>query len=194
MRSQRITSDIDLITRMQLGDREAFAEIYNKYSSLLYLHARRMLGNRDEARDIVQEVFVSFWNKANDIDALSNINAYLYRSTRNGVLNLIRKEKSKSNYITELGDFFDRGEYSTDAQVNFNELKRLIDQEVLRLPEKMRQVFEMSRRENLSHTEISRKLNISDLTVKKQISKAIHILRRRLDIPLSVLFIYISNK
>lgn len=53
MKSKITVSDNDLITLIQLGDQGAFAEIYNRYSSLLYLHARRMLGNRDDARDVV---------------------------------------------------------------------------------------------------------------------------------------------
>jgi len=185
-------SDTDLIAQLKLGSENAFTEIYNRYWSVLYLHARHMLNNRDEARDIVQEVFTSFWNKAETLAATTNINAYLYRSTRNSVLNLIRKEKSKQAYLSELGDFYEKGEFSTDSQVNFNELKRLIDQEVALLPIKMRRVFEMSRNENLSHAQISQQLDISDLTVKKQINKALHILRHRLGIPLSVLVVYFN--
>jgi RNA polymerase sigma-70 factor (ECF subfamily) len=185
-------SDNDLIALLRLGDENAFTEIYNRYWSILYLHARHMLNNRDEARDIVQEVFICFWNRTKDLELSTCLNAYLYRATRNSVLNLIRRERSKKHYVVELGDFYDKGEFSTDEYMNFNELKRLIDQEVELLPKKMRQVFEMSRNEHLSHAKISEQLNISDLTVKKQINKAIHILRHKLDIPLSVLIIYIN--
>jgi RNA polymerase sigma-70 factor (ECF subfamily) len=194
MNAQGKISDTHLLAQLKLGNENAFTEIYNKYWAVLYLHARHMLHNRDEARDIVQEVFTGFWNKSKDLEVDTNINAYLYRSTRNSVLNLIRKEKSKSHYITKIGEFYEKGEFSTDAQVNFNELKRLIDHEIELLPKKMRQVFEMSRNEHLSYAKISDQLNISELTVKKQISKAIHILRHKLDIPLSVLILYINLK
>jgi RNA polymerase sigma-70 factor (ECF subfamily) len=192
MKPHGILSDVDLIVQLKLGDENAFTVIYNRYSAVLYLHARHMLNNRDEARDIIQEVFISLWSKAKNLEPATNINAYLYCLTRNSVLNLIRKEKNKSHYLADLGGFYEKGEFSTDTEVNYNELKALIDHEVERLPKKMRQVFEMSRNENLSHAEISRQLNISDLTVKKQINKAIHILRRRLDIPFSVLIIYLN--
>jgi RNA polymerase sigma-70 factor (ECF subfamily) len=187
-------SDVDLIAQVKMGDEKAFTEIYNRYWPVLYLHAHHMLNNYDEARDVVQEVFTCFWNKAQDLELTASISAYLYRSTRNSVLNLIRKEKNRNHYLAEMGDFFEQGEFSTDATVNFNELKRLIDREVQLLPKKMREVFEMSRNESLSHAKIAEHLNISDLTVKKQINKAIHILRRKLDLPLSVLFIYINIK
>ncbi|WP_316812648.1 RNA polymerase sigma-70 factor [Pedobacter heparinus] len=187
-------SDVDLMTLLKSGDDYAFTEIYNRYWSVLYLHARRMLHNSDKARDIVQEVFTNFWNKAKELELSTSLNAYLYRSVRNSVLNMIRKEKQENHYLAELGNFYDKGDFCTDVQVNFNELKRLIDNEVEMLPKKMRQVFELSRNENLNHAKISEMLNISDLTVKKQINKALHILRRKLNIPLSLLFIYLNTR
>lgn len=187
-------SDVELLALLKSGDEAAFTEIYNRYWSVLYAHARHMLHNRDHARDIVQEVFTNIWNKSKDLELSNSLNAYLYRSVRNSVLNLISKEKKESEYITHLGDFYEKGDFSTDVVVNFNELKRLIEQEVELLPKKMRQVFELSRNQNLTHAEIAAQLDISDLTVKKQINKAINILRRRLDIPASVIFIYLSSK
>jgi len=193
MRPYVVLSDADLIAELKTGNEKVFIKIYEQYWSVLYLHARHMLQDREDARDIVQEVFTNFWNKAKYLETSTNINAYLYASTRNCVLNYIRKEKTKTHYIDDLKEFYKEGEFTTDAQLNFDELKRQIESEVKLLPKKMRVVFEMSRNENLSHANISKKLNISDLTVKKQINKAIHILRGRLDIPLSILLIYFSK-
>jgi len=194
MKSPVVITDADLITQLKLGNDAAFTKIYNHYWAILYLHARHMLNNRDEARDIVQEVFMGFWGKAKDLEESTNISAYLYRSIRNSVISLVRKENTKNRYIVDLLEFNKKVEFNTDEQLNFNELKRLIEYEVRLLPKKMRQVFEMSRNENLSHAKISEQLNISELTVKKQINNALHILRHKLDIPLSVLYIYINHK
>ncbi|WP_316793338.1 RNA polymerase sigma-70 factor [Pedobacter frigoris] len=185
-------SDTELFRLLKSGDERAFTEIYKRYWSVLYLHARHMLHNRDSARDVVQEVFTAIWNKAADMELSVSLKAYLYRSIRNSVLNTIRKEKYESHYLEELGGFYEKGDFSTDSEVDFNELKRLIEQEVELLPDKMRQVFQLSRNEYLTHAEIAERLDISDLTVKKQINKAIHILRRKLDLPLSVLIVYLN--
>lgn len=187
-------SDANLLTLLKSGDRSAFTEIYNRYWSVLYLHARHMLHNRDNARDIVQEVFTTIWSKSADLELSVSLNAYLYKSVRNSILNLIRKEKHESEYIAKLGDFYDKGDFATDEQVNFNDLKIQIEKEVALLPRKMRMVFELSRNENLTHAEIAEQLQISDLTVKKQINKAIHILRKRLDIPVAIIILYLNGK
>ncbi|TCC96854.1 RNA polymerase sigma factor [Pedobacter psychroterrae] len=194
MDKYRKLSDAELLILLRSGDESAFTEIYTRFSAVLYLHARHMLHNRDDARDVIQEVFTSIWNRRLDLDLTTSLNGYLYRSVRNKVLNLIRTEKRDSVYLTEIGEALERGEYSTDEQVNYNELKRLIELEVSLLPARMREVFELSRNQQLSHAEIAALLDISDLTVKKQINKAIHILRERLDIPATLLFLYLNQK
>jgi RNA polymerase sigma-70 factor (ECF subfamily) len=187
-------SDIELLMSLRSGDDAAFTEIYNRFSSVLYLHARHMLHNRDEARDVIQEVFTSIWNRRADLDLNVSLNGYLYRSVRNTVLNVIRKGKKDSLYISEIAETLEKGEYSTDEKLNYNELKSVIELEVSLLPPRMREVFELSRNQQLSHAEIAALLEISDLTVKKQINKAIHILRARLGIPATLLLLYLNQK
>jgi RNA polymerase sigma-70 factor (ECF subfamily) len=182
-------TDQDLITLLRKGDHEAFTEIYKRYWSVLYLHARHMLRQEDQARDVVQEVFTMMWNRHSEFQSTINLNAYLYKSVRNKILNIIRHGKIKENYLADLGDFVDREIVETDELVRYNDLKRLIEKEISNLPPKMREVFEMSRREGLSHAEIGVRLGISDLTVKKQVSKAITILRKKFKIPLVSLVI-----
>ncbi|WP_316794990.1 RNA polymerase sigma-70 factor [Pedobacter agri] len=184
-------SDANLLSLLKAGDRWAFTEIYNRYWAVLYLHARRMLHNRDSARDIVHEVFTGIWSKSADLELSGSLNAYLYKSVRNTIINLIRKEKHESVYIDKLGEFYDKGNFATDEMVNFNDLKFQIEKEIALLPKKMRMVFELSRNENLTHAEIAKQLKISDLTVKKHINKAIHILRKRLDIPATIIILYL---
>lgn len=153
-----------------------------------------MLNNQDYASDAVQEVFTGIWNKREQIDLTTSLNAYLYRAVRNTVLNMIRKGKLEGDYKQQLVRIYDNGEFNTDEQINYNELRNLIEKEVQLLPKKMRQVFELSRNENLSHGEIAALLDISDTTVKKQISRAIHILRRKLNLPASILILYLGTR
>lgn len=194
MDKYRGLSDAELLILLRSEDESAFTEIYNRFSPVLYLHARHMLHNRDEARDVIQEVFTAIWNRRMDLDLTKSLNSYLYRSVRNTVLNLIRNEKKDSVLMAEIGEALEKGERSTDEQLNYNELKRLIELEVALLPPRMREVFELSRNQQLSHAEIAALLEISDLTVKKQINKAIHILRERLDLPATLLFLYLNQK
>ncbi|MFA4867135.1 MAG: RNA polymerase sigma-70 factor [Pedobacter sp.] len=182
-------TDQNLLALLRRGDHKAFTEIYKRYWSVLYLHARHMLREEDQARDVVQEVFTMMWNKHSEFQPTINLNAYLYKSVRNRILNIIRHGKIKENYLADLGDFVDREVVQTDELVRYNDLKRLIEKEISNMPPKMREVFEMSRREGLSHAEIGERLGISDLTVKKQVSKAVTILRKKFKIPLISLVI-----
>lgn len=182
-------TDQELITLLRKGDHNAFTEIYKRYWSVLYLHARHMLRQEDQARDVIQEVFAAMWNKHTQIELTISLNAYLYKAVRNTILNIIRHGKVKENYLADLGDFIDQERVETDELVRYNDLKRLIEREILNMPPKMREIFEMSRKEGLSHAEIGARLGISDLTVKKQVSKAVTILRKKFKIPLATLII-----
>jgi len=182
-------TDQELITLLRKGDHNAFTEIYKRYWSVLYLHARHMLRQEDQARDVIQEVFAAMWNKHTQIELTISLNAYLYKAVRNTILNIIRHGKVKENYLADLGDFIDQEKVETDELVRYNDLKRLIEREILNMPPKMREIFEMSRKEGLSHAEIGARLGISDLTVKKQVSKAVTILRKKFKIPLATLII-----
>lgn len=77
--------------------------------------------------------------------------------------------------------FIEKGEYVTDQQLLEQELKEAIEKEIALLPPKMREVFELSRKQDLSYKEIADQLHISDKTVKKQVNNALHILREKLD-------------
>lgn len=158
----------------------AFAEIYNRYWALLYKHAYRLIKDQDLAQDVVQEVFVNLWDKINTIDLQFSISSYLYTAVRNKVLNLIQRDKVKNNYIESFANFVACSEAITDYRLRERLLKEKIEKEVAALPSKMRQVFEMSRIQNMSHKQIAEELNLSDKTVKKQMSNAIKILRLKL--------------
>jgi RNA polymerase sigma-70 factor (ECF subfamily) len=96
------------------------------------------------------------------------------------------------NYLTELGHFYEEGKYSTEEQVHLNELLRLIELEIQKLPAEIKKVFELSRKQYLNSSEIALKLNKSEQTVKKQISRAIQILRLKLNLPAPVIILLLK--
>ncbi|WP_293918785.1 MULTISPECIES: RNA polymerase sigma factor [unclassified Sphingobacterium] len=178
-------ADQELMLLLKQGNHAAFTEIYNRYAVVLYLHARHMLGQDEEARDVIQELFVGIWNKYDMLDFDLQLRAYLYRSVRNMILNIIRHEKVKENYLTELGTFATTEPVETDELIRYKELKRLIEKEIERMPKKMKIIFQMSRNQNLSHAEIAEQLGISKTTVKKQVSNAISQLKKKFNSSIS---------
>jgi RNA polymerase sigma-70 factor (ECF subfamily) len=162
-----------------LGDRAAYTEIYKRYTGVLFAHAYHKLQDREEARDAVQELFAVLWSKRETISISSTLCGYLYSAVRNRVLNTILHKKIESGYISHLQKFTHQ-EAITDHLVREKELSLLIETEVAMLPSKMREIFELSRKSNLSHREIAHQLDISEKTVKNQVNNALKILRVKL--------------
>ncbi|MFN0257294.1 RNA polymerase sigma factor [Pedobacter ureilyticus] len=179
-------SDEQLLALIKSGDRKACSEVYERYWPLLYRHAIKMLRNGDESEDVVQDVFVNFWKKAPDLEDSTSVGAYLYTATRNRILNLFTRNNVHINYLNDLGDFMKDGYEVTDHLVREKILAGLIEAEIQKLPTRMREVFELKRKQNLSYKEIAEKMDISELTVKTQMNKAITILRSKFGDHLSV--------
>lgn len=187
-------TDDELAALLKLGNHAAFTEIYKRYGNVLYLHARHMLHQDDKARDVIQEVFTALWNNVTSLKLNVSLNAYLYRSVRNTILNAIRHDKVAGKYLAELGHFYEEGDYALDNELHFKELRRLIDREIEELPAEIKKVFVLSRKAHLSNSQIAGLLGKSENTVKSQIGRAIQILRLKLNIPASVIFILLNSR
>lgn len=186
-------TDNQLVDYIKSGDQLAFAEIYERYWGLMFHHVLKMTGDKDETKDLVQELFTNLWLNVEQIEPETNIAAYLYVSARNKVINLIRHDKVKNNYLSSLSNFANYYQSSILEQLSAKDLSMAIEREIQNLPCKMREIFELSRKKYRTHKEIAEELQISDKTVKKQINNAIKILRLRLNIFILILTIYLSN-
>jgi RNA polymerase sigma-70 factor (ECF subfamily) len=180
MHAYQSFTDQTLLTLLRQGDTEAFTIIYDRYKNLLYNHAYKKLGDQEEVKDVLQELFTNLWNKRGEIPVDVNLPAYLYAGIRNRILNLFSHKEVEHKYMASLQHFIQEGTFSTDLAVREKELAALIQKEVDLLPPKMREVFLLSRKEHFTHSEIADKLSISEQTVAKQVTNALRILRIRL--------------
>lgn len=178
----RNLSDVELVNLLSSGEREAFAEIYERYKGLLYIHAYKKLWNEDEAADVVHDLFAALWDKRAELEITGHLSGYLYTSVRNRILKLIAKKQNAATYLSSISRFTNEGNCITDHRVRENMLTEIIEKEIAALPPKMRQVFELSRKTGLSHREIAEQLDISEETVKKHIHHALKVLRVKLGI------------
>ncbi len=170
-------SDASLASLLKESDRKALNEIYARYQGVLYSHAYRRLSDREEVRDIIQELFVYLWTNREQLEFKTSLSAYLYAAVRNRVLNRYRNQKVRDNFAASLQEFIDAGENLIEDHLQEKELRELIEKEVSALPEQMKLVFEMSRKLEMSHNEIAGKLGISPHTVRNQVHNALKILR-----------------
>ena len=181
--------DQRLLTLLRQGDKEAYTIIYDRYKNLLYTHAYKKLGDPEEVKDVLQELFTNLWNKRAEIPVAVNLSAYLYTAIRNRILNLLSHKAVEHKYITSLQQFVQSAVYTTDLTIQERELAALIQKEIDLLPPKMRAIFLLSRSSHLSHQEIAEQLSISEQTVAKQVTNALKILRVRLGSLIVLLFL-----
>jgi RNA polymerase sigma-70 factor (ECF subfamily) len=144
------------------------------------MHARRMLQDSEASRDVVQDVFIALWKSRNTLDSKTQIAAFLYTVTRNNVLNKILREKTRTKFLEFFETFDAQQQAGSDDLIRTKQLQAQIEMEINALPPKMREIFIMSRNQSLSYREISEQLDITEHTVKKQISNAIKLLRIKL--------------
>ena len=190
MLSYGTLSDQQLASLLRDGDRAAFTEIYHRYKALLYIFAYKRIGQREEARDIIHELFLSLWTKHNTLEINTGLAPYLYTAVRNRIIDGIARQKNASRYIDSFQEYIDSANNTTDHLARHNQLLALIEKEIEALSPKMRQVFEMSRNTTLSRKEIAAELNLSEETVKSHIHHALKTLKTKLGPLFTLLFIF----
>jgi len=147
------------------------------------------IGDRDEAEELVQETFVKFWEKRDEISIETSIKSYIYSAVRNACLNYLKHIKVRQAHVAEEKHFGEPTEEILQTEVSEN-----IELAIKKLPAKCREVFELSRFKGMKYQEIAEYLNISVKTVENQMGKALKVLRVELAEFLTILFILIVKK
>ncbi|SKD00888.1 RNA polymerase sigma-70 factor, ECF subfamily [Chitinophaga ginsengisegetis] len=182
MTATPMLTDDALLRMMKSDDAEAFTFIYRRYWEPLFITAVKALRGKQEAEDIVQEVFLSLWNRRQEINIESSLAAYLQTSVRYKVIHYIEKNITRRDYLALLIDATVNSLPPTaDQQLRLKEVQETIRDAVAKMPPKMREVYHLSRHVHLTHREIAEKLGISTETVKKHIQHALHLIKTALD-------------
>jgi RNA polymerase sigma-70 factor, ECF subfamily len=144
------------------------------------------------AKEIVQDAFVSLWEKRNSIDLSKPVKSYLSSTVRNKCLNHLRDNKKFSSDLLALEKLSEDAGYDQPDKLIEKEMTEKIAAGIAELPEKCREIFVLNRYENLRYQQIADKLQISVKTVETQMSKALQHMRIRLAeyLPLILIFIF----
>lgn len=177
-----------LVERLRSDDRAAFAEIYRRYKGPLYVHAFHRLQDREETKDLLQQLFATLWENRKHLNIDGYLSGYLFTAVRNRVLKFVARQNVNSRYIASVQSTINNTSYQSDQLVREKELSAIIEKEISALPTKMREIFELSRKQHLSNAEIAEILDISEKTVRNQLNNALSILRSKLGL-LGVLFV-----
>lgn len=172
--------DSELVALLAKDDQLAHSEIFLRYNKLLYSHAYNKLREREEAKDIVSDVFYALWAKRAHSLPEHNLIGYLFTAVRYKIADLLSRKQVKDHYVQSLQLFIDESQVHTDYLIREKQLKEIIDEEISALPARMQEIFRLSRFEQMTHKEIAEKLDLSEQTVKDQVKKALRILRVKL--------------
>jgi len=179
------------IKGLKEGNRLVFEQIFREYYPLLCNYARRYTNDRLTAEEIVQDFFCKLWDKHHEIHINTLFGSYLRKAVVNHCLNHFRKLDSERKFI----DHEDNMEeiHGTNDHESNGELDALIAKALLELPEKRREIFQMSRFEGLKYHEIAEKLDLNIKTVETQMSRSLEFMRKYLKDFISVIVLIIST-
>lgn len=174
------------------GDRVVFEQIFREYYPLLCSHARRYILDKSTAEEVVQDFFCKIWEKRAEIQVNTSFNNYLYKSVINHCYNHFRKVETERKIIDYSSE--DLSEVQTvHSTMHSSELDNRLSSALLQLPEKRREIFEMSRFDGLKYHEIAEKLNISVKTVETQMTRSLEFLRKYLKEYITTILLIIST-
>lgn len=158
----------------------AFTIIHNRYAERLYKKALVRFGNDPDARDTVQEVFISLWRNKHTINASGTLSPYLFAALKYAVIKKIYRNARHGEQMPLSAALLEKERTNEDDQFRTKELQSIICRELNHLPARMRQVYDLSRNEDLRTREIADRLKISEQTVKNTLTTALKRLRQRL--------------
>ncbi len=179
--------DTLLIKGIEAGKESAFEELFLKYYTPLVVFARKVIPDEDQARELVQDVFVSFYEKRKELNIHSSLKAHLYQSVKNRCLNQVKRNQIRRDHHANIFIEKKNDEAFIEDKLQETELESRIFSIVQTLPDQCRKIFEMSRFKGLTNQEIADKLELSKRTVETQVSKALKVMRKHLSDYLTVI-------
>jgi RNA polymerase sigma-70 factor (family 1) len=173
-------TDGQLVALLSESNKAAFDAIYARYWRLLYAVAFGQLGTKEEAEDIVHNVFERIWNNR-QTQQIKNLKAYLVVSVRHYSINYIKAQITYRKFQEYLIFQEIQKNFSTDDIVNYTELQWVVNEVLEKMPDKTAEVFRMSRYENKSVKDIAAHLNLTEKAVEYHITKSLKFIKERLD-------------
>jgi RNA polymerase sigma-70 factor (family 1) len=161
--------DIILLNLIREGDKLAFRHLFESYFTPLCRFMHLYIRETTIVEELALDIFTYVWENRKTLQIQLSLKAYLFQAARNKCLNTLRQKK----HTVSLDEAdFDMAETNV-MSLETDELYHLIQEAVMALPDKCREVFQLSRSENLTNQEIAGRLNISVKTVEAQITKAL---------------------
>jgi len=175
-------TDILLISKIKSGDIQSFKEVFDTYYAPLLIYSTCIVGDSDEAEEIVEQLFYTIWKNHKELPLLRSLNAYLYGAVRNQSLQYLSHKNVQRTFVekSKAGDEPDTYDIDPQKQMEINELESLVNTTIDKLPERRRIIFRLHRFEGVKYDKIASQLQISVKTVEAEMTKALKTMREQI--------------
>lgn len=175
-------NDLFVLTKIKEGDVKTFESVFRQYYSPLCLYAASITGQMEVAEEIVEELFYVFWKEKEKWQIFHSIKSYLYGAVRNQSLQYCEHQEVRNRYrIAMLSAPMPTAPSDPQEQIEYKELKVLIEQTLAKLPERRLRIFRLHRMEGKKYAEIASLLSLSVKTVEAEMTKALRVLREEVE-------------
>lgn len=171
-------ADILLLTRLSQGDKQAFDQLYEKYSSPLYLNLLKLTKSEEVAEELLQDIFLKIWNKRDTLDIHTGFGGYLFKISQNLVYDFFRKAKQDKALRQRITAVATENYTHIEETLLSKENRTLLQRAISTLPPVRQQIFRLCKLEGKTYEEVATLLGISVSTVNDHIVKATRHIRR----------------
>jgi RNA polymerase sigma-70 factor (ECF subfamily) len=178
----------ELLHRLATGDPDAFTIVYRQYYQRIYYFAKTFLPDKEDAEDITADTFIKLWNRRDSFHTMSSISSFLHVTTRNSCFDFLRHIKVKSEKQAELIRQMELHHHSNLHETK-EELLKLVQKEVEKMSNKMKEIFHLSYNEGLTPAEIAENLQLSVQTISNQKTTVLKSLKKALTQHTTLLFV-----
>jgi RNA polymerase sigma-70 factor (ECF subfamily) len=170
----------ELLLLIATGDQQAYREIFERYWNKVYAIGLRLSKSPELAKDLAQEIFIKVWNNREKLPEVTNFSAFLFTIARHLAIDHLRKKVFTTNNEDYLLAYFSDDTINPQEKIEYKELEKLLNSAINNLPSQLQQVFRLSRFEGLSHAEIALRMNITRITSKSYMVRALYAIRKYL--------------
>ena len=157
---------------------EQFSEIFREHEQQLYTLALRLTKSDQVAKDIIQEVFMKLWEHRNNIHAIRDMEAWLYKLTENKIIDFLRKVSADDRLKKRIWDQVRQIVNETELNLEAKECNDIIQKAIKRLPAQRRLIYGLNKEKGMNYQQIATELQLSKHTVKNQLFSAVQSVRR----------------
>jgi RNA polymerase sigma-70 factor (family 1) len=178
--TENLHNELELLRLVAQGDMPAYQQLFDLYWDQVYGIGLRLTKTPEQAKDLAQDVFLKLWDNRSKLTEVRDFRSYLFVLTRNLIYDQLRTRVFHESNREFLTNYFAYNESSPQELLEQKEIAEVLNAAIHKLPPRLRQVFNLRRSEGLSHVEIAKRLNISTISSKTYMVRALMALRKEI--------------